>query len=277
MLFIKSVIKKTIEYDVLGISAQVGFYLMFSVFPFLLFLVSLIPFFDIDVTDVIEYINLFVPVEIASYIESFITDLFYNASTGVVSLSLLLTLYSASTAIHCILQVIDRIFNQKITRSFLKSRAFSLLIVLLVMSITIVYLLANSLSFSHTLIYRLINYDLTPLIIILKLLILPLMLVIIIFTILLVGPNRKIGYRFTFLATLFTSLGLYLNTYLFEFYITHFASYNIKYGTVGVIITMMLWLYLIGFTISFTTIITKSALEKPHFDKITSLLRIKTK
>jgi membrane protein len=45
------------------------------------------------------------------------------------------------------------------------------------------------------------------------------------------------------------SLGALLATFLFGFYVSHFAGYNATYGALGTIVTFLMWLYISAFVV----------------------------
>ena len=59
-------------------------------------------------------------------------------------------------------------------------------------------------------------------------------------------PNRKMKWRNVLPGTVFSVVGWIILTLGFSFYINHFGRYSLIYGSLGAIIVLMLWLYLVG-------------------------------
>jgi len=70
-------------------------------------------------------------------------------------------------------------------------------------------------------------------------------------TILRVIPRQKPGYREVFWGALFAALGLAASEYVLSFYFRYVSSYEALYGSLGVIIGIVLWLYFVGILIFF--------------------------
>ena len=61
------------------------------------------------------------------------------------------------------------------------------------------------------------------------------------------APSRKIDKSTTVKGTLFTSIGWIIATYVFAFYITKIASYNVVYGNFANILILFLWVYILAY------------------------------
>ncbi|MGN0993084.1 MAG: YihY/virulence factor BrkB family protein [Bacilli bacterium] len=61
------------------------------------------------------------------------------------------------------------------------------------------------------------------------------------------APNKKIKSTTTTKGALFTSVGWIVATYIFAFYITKIASYDVIYGNFANILILLLWLYILAY------------------------------
>ncbi|MGI4730709.1 MAG: YihY/virulence factor BrkB family protein [Janthinobacterium lividum] len=64
------------------------------------------------------------------------------------------------------------------------------------------------------------------------------------------GPDRE-DAKWTWLTpgAVFASVGALLATFLFGFYVSHFAGYNATYGTLGAVVSFLMWLYVTAFVV----------------------------
>lgn len=62
-----------------------------------------------------------------------------------------------------------------------------------------------------------------------------------------VAPDAKIKSNTTTKGTIFTTLSWIIATYLFAFYITNIANYNIVYGNFANVLILLLWIYLLAY------------------------------
>lgn len=61
------------------------------------------------------------------------------------------------------------------------------------------------------------------------------------------APDRKLPSSFVNYGAFSTTVGWILSTYLYSYYINHFAHYDIFYGGLANIVILMLWVYLLAF------------------------------
>jgi membrane protein len=59
-------------------------------------------------------------------------------------------------------------------------------------------------------------------------------------------PNTTVRWSDVWLGALLTGLGWELAKYLFTWYLTNFASYNLVYGSVALLIAFLAWSYYTG-------------------------------
>jgi len=64
------------------------------------------------------------------------------------------------------------------------------------------------------------------------------------------GPDRE-DARWTWLTpgAVFASVGALLATFLFGYYVSHFAGYNATYGALGAVVSFLMWLYVTAFVV----------------------------
>jgi membrane protein len=60
------------------------------------------------------------------------------------------------------------------------------------------------------------------------------------------GPNLKQPFVATLPGALVAVCGFFLGSAVLDFYFEHFANYNKTYGSLGAVIILMLWFYVIG-------------------------------
>ena len=61
------------------------------------------------------------------------------------------------------------------------------------------------------------------------------------------APSKRIPRISTIKGSLFTSVGWIIATYIFAFYITRIASYNVVYGNFANILILLLWVYILAY------------------------------
>ncbi len=61
------------------------------------------------------------------------------------------------------------------------------------------------------------------------------------------APDRRIPSSYTTYGAVFTSVLWIIITFIYSFYITHFARYDLFYGSLANLVVLMLWVYLLAY------------------------------
>ena len=63
------------------------------------------------------------------------------------------------------------------------------------------------------------------------------------------APSRSINSKCTSRGALFTSIAWILFTFLYSFYVQYFSHYDLFYGSLSNIIVMMMWVYILAYSL----------------------------
>ena len=96
--FIIYFIVKIREDDIFALAAQLAYYLILSFFPFLIFLLTLIGFSNLDSMEVLDGLRAMLPTNAFELIYNVIIEVIEKQHTGLLGASLLLVVWSASSA-----------------------------------------------------------------------------------------------------------------------------------------------------------------------------------
>ena len=61
------------------------------------------------------------------------------------------------------------------------------------------------------------------------------------------APDRRRASSYTTYGAIFTTILWIIVTFIYSFYITHFARYDIFYGSLANLVILMLWVYLLAY------------------------------
>src|SRR5699024_4782036 len=124
------------EADVTGLSAQLAYFFLLSLFPFLLFLVTMLGYFPIDIEAVMGMLESYVPEEVFTFINSNLEYLVTNRSGSLLSISILGVLWSASNGFNAVRKSFNQALRVEKQRPFIIARIISIgLMVLMVLVI----------------------------------------------------------------------------------------------------------------------------------------------
>ncbi|MDW8296902.1 MAG: YihY/virulence factor BrkB family protein [Raineya sp.] len=249
--FGKILLKNLLNNDLHIRASSVAFSLTLSLFPFLLFLLTLIPYTPLNYEQVMNFARYNIPKEIFQFIEATISDILSNKRSDLLSLSFLFTIYTATNGMSALIQAFNQTFLYAEKRSFWKQRLIALYltgIISFTFLFAVVVLIGSRFALKLLLQWGFLNDNfLWWLFVISKYLIAFAVFFFVISLIYYIAPASHEKWHFISIGSIFTSITTILTTNLFSFYLENFASYNKVYGSIGTLIALMLWIYLLAF------------------------------
>ena len=239
------------EDNVSSIGSQLAYYLVLSIFPFLIFLLNMVQFTPLASGEVLESLVKVLPTDTANMIKEIVNGIINSSSGTLLSISALAGLWTSSSGIMQLIRAINKSYDYKEQRSFIKLRLVAVFFTL-VLAVVIV-LVFGLLIFGEIIakdLFSVINISSAFEVIwpILRIVV-SLVALSITFTLLFMfGPAFPKGSRTTFKGALpgaiFVTLGWIASSILFSFYVNNFGKYSITYGSLGGIIVFLIWLYI---------------------------------
>ncbi|OON99207.1 MAG: hypothetical protein ATN35_00160 [Epulopiscium sp. Nele67-Bin004] len=235
-------------------SAQMTYYWILAIFPFLLMLTNMLSYAQIDWQLLLEYIDEIVPDIVASIVQGTIEQMVEGRSTSSIYVGAALSLWSTSAAVNVLIKGIYKAYrvddkrNPVIKR--LVSMVYSLLLAFLIIAMIVLLIFGSQLgSYVLGLIlhrypsYYQIIWDISRFLISLIVLLLGA------FCIHRVIPRRHIRSRRLWPAVFFTVIMWHIFSVLFAHYVDYYSNYGAMYGSLGGIFVLIIWLYTQGFII----------------------------
>lgn len=250
--FSKSLFSNISANDVTGLAAQIAYYFLLSLFPLLIFIVTLLPYLPIEQGDLLGLVRDFAPGETMSMIEETLQDVMSNRNSGLLSVSIIATIWSASNGMNAIVKSLNRAYDVEESRSFIATRFMSILLTLAMILVFVVALLLpvfgkqiglllfSQFGFSEQFlsVWNGIRWAISPII-----------LFIIFVGLYYFAPSKRIKCLSAFPGAIFATLGWVLASLAFSYYVGSFGNYSATYGSIGGIIVLMIWFYLTGIII----------------------------
>ena len=246
---ILTLLTKSQRDDIFALASQMAYYLILSFFPFLMFLFTLLGFSKFDANSILKLLDNLMPTSVFELIESTVNEIVSYQSTGLLGISILLTIWTASSGFRAVLKGINKAYNIHENRGFIKRSiisyistiALALIIIatlaLLVFGDIIGNHLINILPFHHLVlfIWNLFRYGL--------------ILIVLIFILAITykfAPSKKIKWKEAFPGAIITTFGWLIISVAFSFYINNFSNYSKIYGSLAAVFILMIWLFLIS-------------------------------
>lgn len=227
-------------------AANAGFFIVLSVFPALLLMLSLLRYTHLEVGDLLELLSSILPEALWDTAEELIISTYQNASASVVGVSAVTALWSASRGIHGLLGGLNAVYGVSESRGYFYARAISLLYTF---AFLIVMLLTLGLHvFGSSLIGLLTMIDNPVLIFLVDIIDLRFFLLLIlqtlVFTLMFMAlPDKPNRFWESLPGGLLASTGWLIFSDIYSIYVENFSGYANVYGSVYAVALSMLWLY----------------------------------
>lgn len=230
-------------------AAAVAFNVFVALFPMILFMFTLIPYFPLQnvTASVLEALQEFLPPGTYDSVSSTINEIMSIEHGGLMSLGLLLAFYFSTSAVSSFFRGFnmgDKEFGQV---SFIKEQLYSIIVMLmfvalLLLSIVLITVGQKLLPVFFTKIHF-YNGFVVFLINLIRWLVVIFALIVAVSLLYYFGNPRSKRFKlFTPGSLLFTGLFI-VGTMLFNFYISNISTYNLLYGSIGGLIIFVIWIY----------------------------------
>jgi len=250
----KQVYRKMVDDDCSEHAAAMAYYFLFALFPFFLFLTTLIGLLPIPhlLDYMLEHAATMMPGQAFDLIKDNIKALFMNKKQGLLSLGFVLALWSSSNAIVSIMDAINKVYEVKEGRPFWKFRGTALL---LVIGLSLLMLLATTLVMFGTrigeIVAEMVNFG-NVFKVCWDIMLVPVSLFLLILSLAVMyffAPDVEQQWKWISPGAVVAIPAWIVMSLAFSFYINNFGSYDKTYGSIGAVIVLLLWLYLSGFII----------------------------
>lgn len=242
---IKNITDKIAEDHISAYAAQSAFFIMLSLVPILLLLMTLVRFTPITQADIMAAAYELFPKTVSSTIISIVNEVYSQTGTAI-SVSLLVALWSAGKGVLAISNGLNTIRGQVETRNYIFLRlraAFYTILFLLAIILSLVFLgFGNSISMLVNKYAPVLKY-IMDFIIETRTIVMILVLIVFSLSIYMFLPNKRRRLRSQLPGAIFTAFGWTLASFIFSVYMDIFKGFSNMYGSLTTIVIIMLWLY----------------------------------
>jgi membrane protein len=234
-------------------AAALGYYFVFSLFPFLFFLATLtafVPYIRQSVDTIMARAHAILPEQATALIDTHLRDLVTRPRPRLLTFGLLATIYSASRGVDALRKTLNLAYDVKESRKWWKTEliAFGMTIggaVLVLIAIAAVtaggalgFWLAGHIGIAkeYVLVWSWARWPITALVMMLCAALAYYVL-----------PDVKQKFKFITPGSVIGTLVWLASTWGFSVYAGNFGNYNVTYGSIGGVIVLLTWFYLSGF------------------------------
>jgi membrane protein len=247
--FLRRVWSETLDDNVFTWAAALAYSWMFAIFPFLIFLLALLPYLpdrykDTAAVEIKQMLGEAIPSAAGESLQQTVDRFFATPAAGILSLGILVALYGASGGMNATMAALDRAYDLEIGRPFLVQRGVATVLTVVVATLILLVLcllpvgteVLRFLKMEGVALW-LFNAARYGLALILCLTILSLIYHF--------GPSVRSHWTWLSPGSLFVVVVWVALGFAFRYYIDNFAaaSYAKTYGVVGSIVLLLLVLY----------------------------------
>ena len=233
-------------------ASSIAFSFFTAIFPFLIFILILIPYIPIDnfQEEFMVFLESFLPANTSDF---FFKNIFENVEgnkpAGLLSSVFLLSIFLMANGVSAVFSGFENSYHSQINRSFIKQYMFAvgiaiLLALLLILTVVVlgyieIYVIENLEDYGYIkesqgqFGAQLAKYLFFVMIIYLTTSIMYYF-----------GTKEGRHSKFFSVGALFTTLLIMLTSYLFGIYIENFSQYNELYGSIGALLILLLYIWL---------------------------------
>lgn len=237
-------------------ASAIAFSFFTAIFPFLLFVLIIIPHIPIDgfQEQFLAFLDTFLPPQTADFFnESIFDNIKGNSQVSWLSTISLLSIFLMANGVSAIFSGFEHSYHEQLTRNFFKQYLYALGVALI---------LAFLVVFTVGVLFYTQIYIVTPLyeglsgndientkegifwLNMAKYVFFIVMIYIATATLYYLGTKEGRHSRFFSIGALFTTLLILLTSYLFGVYIENFSRYNELYGSIGALLILLFYLWL---------------------------------
>ncbi|WP_413059120.1 YihY/virulence factor BrkB family protein [Sporosarcina sp. 179-K 3D1 HS] len=244
--FLKELLVRIKKVDVTGLGSQLAFFFLLSLFPLLIFLITLLPYLNLNHGEIFLFIRDYAPGSVSQLIETTIAEVLKNRNGGLLSIGALATIWSASKGMNALTKALNRSYFAEETRSFFVARGMSVVFTIALIAVLVVALVLpvfgqqiGTLAFS----YFGLEEGFLKLWDSLRWFVPPILIFLVFSAIYWVVPNLKIHLKSVIPGAIFSTVGWIVTSLAFSFYVGNYGNYSNTYGSIGAIIVLMMWMY----------------------------------
>ncbi|WP_178984062.1 YihY/virulence factor BrkB family protein [Winogradskyella helgolandensis] len=237
-------------------ASAIAFSFFTAIFPFLLFVIIVIPHIPIDGfrSDFLDFLNSILPPQTSEFfIDSIFQDMSSNTSGGLISSIFLLSVFLMANGVNAVFSGFETSYHKQLYRNIFKQYMYAIGVALILAFL----LLLTVAVFGYFQIYvikpiyeGISGHAMTEgdqglgWIIFAKYLFFVIMTYLATATLYYFGTKEGRASKFFSVGALLTTLLIMLTSFLFGIYIENFSQYNELYGSIGALLILLLYLWL---------------------------------
>ena len=242
------------EDEIFERSLAVAFSFTIASFPLIIFLFTLLPYInawipEIDSEKILIFLQNIMPENMFSITKNTILDLVETKRGGLLSFGVISSIFLSSNGFNTLIKTFNSCHRIRENRSFYETRLIAMLLTFIFFIVTIVAIVLSTLG--DFIINIILEYNVFKdveyyTINIYKLISLFISFYLLITSIFYFAPVKHNKWRFISSGSIISTIGCVIISLAFSYYIINFPTYNKLYGSIGILIAYMGWVYVIS-------------------------------
>lgn len=245
---------KNISNDNIGAyTAQCSYYTILSFIPFIILLLTLIQYTNIEQQTLFNVIAKIIPSNMNEFILGIVKEV-YSKSIGTISISIIFTLWSAGKGLFALIKGLHSVYDINDKKS---NSAIYLKIMSIIQTMIFIFLIAIGLVllvFGNSLISLIKEHfgglknftDLSAILTELGLIFATFIIFLFLYKFM---PKHKVSFKSQIPGALFGAISLNIVSFVFSKYLDIFKGFSITYGSLTTLMLIMMWTYSCFYTL----------------------------
>lgn len=229
-------------------AATLSYYFLFSVFPLTILVSAAFSTMHLENTD-LSFLSNIIPSQIVSLLSHYLEEISVGNTASLIIIGLLLTFYSLGKAVQTLKRKFRIAYKSTVYGKFWREWSMSTVFVFLMLS-SFYATLILAVAGNHIIHWLLTVFpflsDVLPSIQFLRYAVLTAYLFFVLFGLYYILPGVRQKKRDVLPGTLFALTAWLVTSWGFSYYVDRFADYSSLYGSLGTIIILLTWLFLIN-------------------------------
>jgi len=243
-------------------AAAFSYNLFLALFPAIIFFFTIIPYIPIAgfQDNLLEMLQNFIPKKAFDAVEGTLFDIVKRPHGGLLSVGFIMAMYFSTNGIHSLIEAFNQTRHTIETRSWIRQRLISIILVFilsLLVIVAIVLITLGPVALSFLVKHGMLRVSFSYYLIVAGKWIISSALLFFAFSFLYyLAPAAQSRFRFISAGSTLSTVLTLLASVGFNYYVNSISSYNTLYGSIGTLIIVMVWIYfnamiiLIGFELN---------------------------
>lgn len=233
----------------------VAFSFTLAIFPTIIFIFTLIPYIhsfvpDVDDKHIMDFLGQVMPPTMFEVASDTIFDIVSIKRQGLLSFGALFALFLATNGMNGLMNAFNSCYKTNENRGFFRTRFIATILTVVlafVLFLAIILLVLGQAVINYLLSFGVLTEDFVYYVIIfMRFMVVLISFFMAVSIIYYFAPAIHKRWRFFSIGAIMASAASVAASFGFSFYINNFGTYNKLYGSLGMLIALMIWLYILS-------------------------------